>query len=300
MWGVMIDPRQLECFLSVARTLHFGRSAQELHLAQPTVSESIRRLEKELGGELFDRTTRRVVLTDLGRKFVPEAKAALAALSGAMERGRAFAAQRVTELFIGYAYGLETSILESIAQLQRTRPDLLISLRSRSTPGLMRMVRERHLDAAFCVLPEVATDFDSLDLGELRLVALVPDEHPFASLDELAMTDLGTEPLIAWPRTANPALYDRFAAAMDRTGQPWTLVGTAIGAANVASRVLAGFGVGVLFESEAAANTLPGVTSVVLRAGAPEVNRKLVWRSGDRDEGLLRFIEAIKLIASDD
>jgi DNA-binding transcriptional LysR family regulator len=296
----MIDPRQIECFLSVSHTLHFSRSAQELHLAQPTVSESIRRLEKELGGELFDRTTRRVVLTDLGRMFIPEAKAALAALSGAMERGRAFAAQRVTELFIGYSYGLDTSILESIAQLQRTRPDLIISLRGRSTPRLMRMVRERHLDAAFCVMPERDAELDSCDMGAIRLVALMPDDHPFAQLNELALVDLVSEPLIAWPRAANPALYDQFARAMDDTGEPWTLVGTAVGAANVASRVLAGFGVGVLFEAEAAANPLPGVTSVVLGAGMPAIDRKLVWRSRVTDEGLLRFIEAVGLIAAGD
>jgi len=296
----MVDPRQLECFLSVSRTLHFGKSAQELHLAQPTVSESIRRLEKELGGELFDRTTRRVVLTDLGLMFMPEARAALAALSGAMDRGRAFAAQRVTELFIGYSYGLDTSILESIAQLQRTRPDLIISLRGRSTPGLLRMVRERHLDAAFCVMPELDTQLDSRSIGEIRLVVLVPHDHPFARLNELALADLVSEPLIAWPRAANPALYDRFAQAMDGTGEPWTLVGTAVGGANVASRVLAGFGVGVLFESEAAANPLPGVTRVPLGRGMPKIERNLVWRSGSTDEGLLRFLEAVELIASND
>ncbi len=65
---------------------------------------------------------------------------------------------------------------------------------------------------------------------------------------------------------------------MDATGAPWTLVGTASGAENVAARVLAGFGVGIVFDSVAAARPIPGVSYLPLGLGAPLVERWLVWR----------------------
>ena len=145
-----MDLRQLECFLAVARHLHFGRAAEELHLAQPTVSESIRRLERELGGSLFDRTTRSVKLTPLGDMFRTEALVAVEAVTSAYDRGRAYATSQVVELQLGCAFGLDDQLLGAIAELQRRRPDVVVSLRARSTARQLQMLRERRLDAAFC------------------------------------------------------------------------------------------------------------------------------------------------------
>ncbi|MGT2431861.1 LysR family transcriptional regulator [Cupriavidus basilensis] len=61
-----MDLKQLECFLAVARELHFGRAAETLYMSQSSVSEAIKTLERSLGGQLFDRTSRRVALTPLG------------------------------------------------------------------------------------------------------------------------------------------------------------------------------------------------------------------------------------------
>src|ERR1700760_1394587 len=95
--------REVECFLKVAEHLHFGRAADELFLGQPAVSESIRRLERELGGALFDRTTRRVRLTPLGTAFQQEARLAYDMLRRAYERGRSMAEQSALEFVVGYS-----------------------------------------------------------------------------------------------------------------------------------------------------------------------------------------------------
>ena len=285
-----MDLRQLECFLAVARTLHFGRAAEELYLAQPTVSESIRRLEKELGGTLFDRTTRRVTLTPLGEMFAVEAAAAVDGLTTAYARGRAYALEQVTELRVGFSFDVTNPLVDVIAELQRRRPGVVVNLRGRSTTRQLKLLRERRLEAAFCVMPEPDPLLESLDVGVSRLVAVVRDTDALAKERAIPLAVLAKEPLIAWPRAANPALYDHFASAMDATGESWTLVGTAAGAENVTARVLAGFGVGLLFDSARTAPTIAGVSYLDLTDG-PCAERRMVWRADDRDPALRELVE---------
>ena len=89
-------------FLEVKEQLHFGRAAERLFLGQPTVSETVRRLERELGGQLFERSTRQVRLTPLGEAFAPIAPAAYDAVVGAYEQGRAFARDEASRFVVGH------------------------------------------------------------------------------------------------------------------------------------------------------------------------------------------------------
>src|SRR5215470_2107127 len=72
-----MELRQLQYFVVLAEELHFGRAAERLHIVQPAVSQQLRRLERELGTELVERTTRTVALTEAGERFLPHARAVL-------------------------------------------------------------------------------------------------------------------------------------------------------------------------------------------------------------------------------
>jgi DNA-binding transcriptional LysR family regulator len=127
----------------------------------------------------------------------------------------------------------------------------------------------------------------------------VPSDHPLARQASASLAEIAREPLIGWPRTINPALYDRFAAAMDATGVPWTLVGTAVGADNVAARVLSGFGIGMIFESFMPSRPPDGIAYVPIGDDAAHVDRVLVWPKDERHAALPTFVSlATKRLAA--
>jgi DNA-binding transcriptional LysR family regulator len=288
-----MDLRQLECFLEVKSQLHFGRAAERLYLAQPTVSESIRRLERELGGALFDRTTRRVALTPLGEAFAVEAQQAYEAVQAAYARGRAMAEQQQRQFAVGYT-GDYDPLVDVVVRLQRECPGVLVTLRAMPTPRLVAALDARKLHAAICWEPPSGDDLETLGLGVSHLVAVVPDAHPWAALDHITLRELADEPLVAWPRAVNPVAYDRFTAAMDATGVPWALVGTAAGADNVLARVLSGFGVGLLYQAIAEARRVPGVSYVRVADDAAAFERKLVWRRDERHPAMEPFVALLR------
>src|SRR6266852_8659914 len=97
-----LDLRLVAYFVTVAEELHFGRAAERLHIAQPPLSQQIRRLEQDLGVSLFHRTNRRVELTDVGRAFLVEARLTLTQADRARDVASRAGRGEAGQLVIGY------------------------------------------------------------------------------------------------------------------------------------------------------------------------------------------------------
>ncbi len=284
--------RELECFLAVARTLHFGRAAEELHLGQATVSETVRRLELDLGAPLFDRTTRRVTLTEFGEAFVPEAEAAYLGVIETFSRARERAVAIERRLVVGHTDDLGGRLVEVCTRVQRASPGVIVELRQASSSGQLRRLNRRQLHAAIVWGDPDDASLQTRLIGSSRLAAVVPQRHRFAGGEALTAAELASEPLIAWPRATSPTMYDAFTSAMDASVDEWTLVGVATGLSNVASRVLSGFGVAVMLEALTAIDADLGVVAVPI-VDLPEVEQFVVWRDDERHEGLERLIDEL-------
>jgi DNA-binding transcriptional LysR family regulator len=136
-----VEIRQLTYFVTVADELSFGRAAQRLHIVQPAVSQQIRRLERELGVALFDRSSRHVRLTAAGERLLPEARAVLAAASRARQVAAGIAVGAEGILRIGSSQGLGDRLDQVLGELAKTAPGLQVRLVS--TPVAERIAGPR-------------------------------------------------------------------------------------------------------------------------------------------------------------
>ena len=208
-----MELRQLSYFVTVAEELHFGRAAEQLHIVQSAVSQQIRRLERELGAELFDRSPRHVRLTGAGERLLPQAREVLAAA----ERARAAVAPR-QGLSIGTSAGLGEHLDRVLAAFAKLAPDIPVELVSAPAGERLARVADGRLDAAFVRAPEPAPGVRIVPLWPDPLVAAVPAGHPLAGRAELALADLAGLPLSITARRNNPALVDLVVGACHDAG----------------------------------------------------------------------------------
>jgi DNA-binding transcriptional LysR family regulator len=211
--------RHLRNFLVVAEELHFGRAAVRLHISQPPLSQSIQRLERELGVDLFDRSHRGVALTDAGRLVLSEAREVLAgadrlhALAARLRKGEA------GTLRAGVPPDLGGRAVAKLVTAFRERTDgVELKLREIDTAEQLRALADRSLDVGVLRHP---FDMSWLSLGAVLtspLGVLLPHGHPLAEQDAIRLADLNGLALVLFPRAAAPPLHDEVLTTCARHG----------------------------------------------------------------------------------
>ena len=188
-----LDLRKLRYFVAVAEELHFGQAAERLYVAQPALSRQIRRLEQEVGAELFTRSSRHVELTPAGRQLLEEARPLLAAADAASRRVRR-AASGAPALTVGFYIG--DPISRVVRAFRRAHPDVDARVVRIYWYDQRDVLFDGRADAAFVHLP---IDEDGLTLVRLYSsprVALLPADHRLAGRDEIKIADLADDPVV--------------------------------------------------------------------------------------------------------
>jgi DNA-binding transcriptional LysR family regulator len=217
--SVAIELRHLRYFLAVMEELHFGRAADRLHIAQPPLSQAIRKLENELGVQLLHRTSRVVTPTDAGRAFAEQAADVLASFDLAVAETRR-AAGLGGILRIGSIPHLSLERLQAFLRgLSEREPSVHAHVTHIGSSEQTRRLRQDELDIGIFhhagPLSELETE--PLFPGE-TLGAFLPTTHPLAAKPALGAEDLRDEVLVTYPREGNPALYDRMLSILGDAG----------------------------------------------------------------------------------
>jgi DNA-binding transcriptional LysR family regulator len=195
------DLRQLRAFVAVAEELNFTRAAERLFLGQQAVSKSVRQLERELGVDLLERTTREVRLTPAGAALLADGREALRVADDAFERARAVGRGLEGTIRLGVSPSLSPpERAEAVQALREAAPELQVSLHEVRPRDVVPRLREHAVDLVLSRTAPDAPEVDSAALRPTPAVIRVAADHRLASRERIAIADLDGEKL----QTYNP------------------------------------------------------------------------------------------------
>jgi DNA-binding transcriptional LysR family regulator len=293
-----MELRHLRYFVAVAEELHFRRAAERLHVAQPAVSEQVRKLEQELGVTLLERTHRSVSLTEAGAVLLAEAKRVLHLAEGAQHAARNAQDRATARLRLGYAAAaLPAAVPRALQATRLSATGTEITLQRGFAPELIEAVRDHRLDAAVVPLPALARGLRVTRLSDQHAVAALPISHPRAMDRSISLARAARERLIVLPREANRPFYDAVVAACHQAGLSPSLLELPDGEVEQALlAIAAGAGMALLPESVAERYAAPGARFVPLEDPRPAFATGVITRrqSDHRPtDSLLRALSSI-------
>jgi len=211
----MMDLRHMRHFVAVAEELHFGRAALRLHMAQPPLSQSIQRLEEDLGVQLFNRSRLGVELTEAGRVFLGEARRTL--LQAELARKITLrAASGTAEVRISFVSAALKSIVPPlIVKFRKSLPTIPLALHEKLSSEQIERLRAGDIDIAFVVsgasLVPTPGELEQFAVHRTRFMAAVPADWPIAQQDSITLKELSEQPFIRPPEKYLHRLPDTLA-----------------------------------------------------------------------------------------
>jgi DNA-binding transcriptional LysR family regulator len=205
-----VEIRWIQAFVAVAEELHFGRAAQRLQMAQSPLSQTVRKLEKDLRVTLFERNTRSVALTAGGHAFLPHAYQILENVETARQAARASEGRVYGRIRIGFTGVLNHLALPPLTRALRQRyPDIELTLVGRiMTRDAVDQLESGALDLAFVGLPVQSVSVATRLIRREPFGAVLPTDHPLAGESEIDLRDLADDGFITTPISAGSSLQE--------------------------------------------------------------------------------------------
>ncbi|MER5974752.1 LysR family transcriptional regulator [Streptomyces sp. NPDC002055] len=287
----MLERVEAEAFLTLAEELHFGRTAERLCVTTGRVSQVIKRLERRVGALLFERTSRTVRLTAIGRQLADDLAPLVAGIDEALRRA-ADAGRGVTgELRVAFLGEGAAPLLRKAAALFGERhPDCRVDIREVQLTTSRASLLDGSVDVLIASYP-----FDGMACGPAllteRRVLAVAAGHPLAAEESVSLDVLADHPVVQYPEAASAAFKrDR---TPDRTPSGRLVPKGPTGGSFSEMLTLVALGRGVLPVGEHARHYYPRPdVAYVLLHDAPPIERGLVWPAGNTTERIRAFVRA--------
>ena len=277
-----MELRQLRYLLALAEERHFTRAAAREHIAQPALSQQIRRLEDEIGLALVQRTTRRVALTEAGELLVARARRILAEVDAAQTELQGLRGVQTGHVTVGAMHTMgPVDVSLALAIFHERHPGVELTVREQSSEELAEMLRVDELDLAFLSVTE-RIESHGLGLQQLvceELVAVLPTTHRLARRRRVRMAELSDEEFISYRDGSR--LREVLVSAGRAAGYEPRVTLESNESQRIRRLVARGLGVAILPRSDAEG---PGDEIAVVTLISPGLTRDitLAWRQGRR------------------
>ncbi|MCT4472989.1 LysR substrate-binding domain-containing protein [Bosea spartocytisi] len=268
----MIETRLLRQFVAVAEELNFHRAAERLHMAQPPLSQAIRKLEDTLGLHLFTRSNRSVALTPAGTAFLASARRVLAQLDAGIREAQRVAAGQAGQLsvtFVGTAHEL---LPPTLRRFRTDFPGVELVLREATTGEQLAAITAGEADIGLMRRPGImVAQIASECLLREPILAALPDDHPRARLGTVPLADLAGDGFIGTPRQLGIGFHDQILGLCRLAGFSPRIVQEARQMQTIASLVAGGLGVALIPASLALVPRAGVVFRPIAVAAPPEM-----------------------------
>lgn len=284
----------LRTFLTVAELASFSRAAERLHLAQPAVSQQIKRLERELGTPLFLRSTRRVQLTPAGETLQPRAREILAEVERAESDVRLLVAGLAGQVSVGFVGTATYDLLPRVARSVRSHlPDIELQLYGEQLgPSLLQGLMSRQIDVAVTRDPVVEPQVSICPLRTERFVVALPADHPLSASDSVALGDLRDATFVTHPSGHRSVTYNVVMRACQQVGFQPSEVVEVRETATLVTFVAAGIGV-ALVPDPVRSLALSGVVFRELRDIELTTELAVVTRQAELSPAVRRVVDVV-------
>ena len=242
-----VNLQRLRYFVAVADELHFGRAAEQLNMSQPPLSQQIRLLERELDTALFDRSTRRVTLTDAGAFLYPEAVRLLAAADGVDRLMDQHRHGQAGTLRVGFVDSAAYEVMPRVLSEYRRRwPRVGYELHSMSSDEQVQALGSGQIDLGIGRAAADAQHVQATLVMHERMLVAVGASHRLGAKPRASLRDLSGEAIIGFDRRVSPSLHSVLAGMLGAEGVTYDPIIEATEYATILGFVAAGEGIAIV------------------------------------------------------
>lgn len=284
-------PAKIPYFLAVAETLNFRKAAEQLGIAQPALSRSVRDLERHLGFALFERSTRRVALTPAGEVLYREGSEAMQRLARASMHAERVAQGMSGTVSVGYSTFAATGPMSDIIiEFRKRYPEAQVGLRLLASSEQAEALDEGTLDLGFTMSNVVKPPQRTIPISRERLVALVPASHAWATNGAISLQTLTTAPLVIGTARRWRGFRALINGLITARGLSLTITEEADDVPVLLQLVRSGFGCTIL-DASFIPSLPPGITPLEIEDATATLDISLVWREDNLSPLTARFID---------
>jgi len=271
-----MEIHQLRYFVAVADEGNFSRAAAKVRVAQPSLSQQIRKLEAEVGQPLFDRLPRSVVLTEAGRCLIEYARQILASIGDARRCVDELKGEIAGDLAVGAIPTIAPYVFpELVVTFQKHYPEVTLEIVEDVTEGITRRVEAGELDVAIASTCQQSPTLRRESLGSEALLALVPERHPLAKKTLVALDDLKSQRFLLLHEMHCLSQQVNHLLEARRLRPEIALAGSQLG--TIANMVAASIGVSIVPQMMVKHRAIPGCMSLPFAPPVPERELNLLY-----------------------